>query len=637
MVRQERFFNFMKKKYILSVFVFFALFMFCGMILPIAAQNDLPPDDSNAPALTAEEISKRMIELIKFIKTKEDISPENIERMMKINVKFNKKERQNYGFGGLVEGATNWAYNLSAYPYPSKDNKETDTVNFSFNPLTDDEKTPRDDYAPVCTVDFDAYSRELKAAGFSSAPYYGEHGRLLWWNFSRGAVSAQITAYGENEKRVNHKCVSMLTISVNGLAESVIEETGPPPPPTPKPTPILKVTRTPPETLVGDNVFKTIFRNLILDIPRKMFQLGQQTPEHTKYLKDFEIKTNGNTVWTDESDSYEVWNPRKESLLKVEVVTSLYNADFTKVAIDGKTAGAMPKELLRLDYLAEKKAEEQSESLIKTVKYFIPNKLKPGQGVGQGQGSVERESNVEGVYQMSDVADDKDCFVLTWHTYRLVNNKAQKLKIVISGKKSEISVAEAILDSAVFEKNSQVIGSSETFKTESINKFGISRISVPSNMTAEPLTEKTRKNGDVEWTTYDYVWKTPASKYSSDSSLKVEVSTKIYNADFKKIAVDILVERRTPEFLILMDQVGNSSVYKQFGDNRMKESKIVKLSGVDGSYALFRIYNNIFVANWQTYRLLDGKAQTISVTIEGDPGEISKAEQIIKSFELSAK
>jgi hypothetical protein len=626
----------MKKKYILSVFVFFALFIFCGMILPIAAQNDLPPDDSNAPALKAEEISRRMIELIKAIKIKEDISPENIERMMKIKVQFNKKDRQNYGFGGLVEGTTNWAYNLSAYPYPSKDNKETDTLNFSFNPLTDDEKKPRDDYAPVCTVDFDAYSRELKAAGFSSAPYYGEHNRLLWWDFSRGAVSVQITAYGENEKRVNHKCVSMLTISVNGLAESVIEETGPPPP-APKPTPILKVTWTPPETLVGDNIFKTIFRNLILDIPRKMFQLGQQTPEHTKYLKDFEIKTNGNTVWTDESAFYEVWNSRKESLLKVEVVTSLYNADFTKVAIDGKTAGAMPKKLLELDYLAETKAKESPESLIKTVKYFIPNKLKPGQGVGQGQGSVERESNVEGIYLMSDVPDDKDRFVLTWHTYRLVDNKAQKLKIVASGKKSEISVAEAILNSVVFEKFARVVSSSETFKTESINKFGISGISVPSNMTAEPLKEKTTKNGDVEWTTYDYVWKTPASKYSSDSSLKVEVSTKIYNADFEKVVVDIPVERRTPEFLILMDQIGNSNVNKQFGDNRMKESKIMKLSGVDGAYGLFRIYNNIFVANWQTYRLLDGKAQTISVTIEGDPSEISKAEQIIKSFELSVK
>lgn len=158
-------------------------------------------------------------------------------------------------------------------------------------------------------------------------------------------------------------------------------------------------------------------------------------------------------------------------------------------------------------------------------------------------------------------------------------------------------------------------------------------------MIAEPVKEKTTKNGDVEWMTYDYIWKTPMSKDSNSASLEAKVTTKIYNVDLTKIADDIPIERRTPEFLILMDQVGNSNANKMFGDNRMKESKIMNLDGIDGSYVLFRLGSNskTFVAAWRTYRLLDGKAQIISITIEGDPSEILKAEQIIKSFKLSAK
>lgn len=180
------------------------------MITPLAAQED----DSNASTLKAEEISNRIIELLKIIKTKEDVSPENIERIMKIKVQFDKKNRQDYGLSGLVKGASKWAYNLSVYPSPGDENKTDAAMNFSFNYLNDDEKSGRDDYAPVCAVDFDSYSKELKDAGFASAPYYGEHDRLLWWNFSRGAVSVQITADGENEKRANHQCVSMLIVNL---------------------------------------------------------------------------------------------------------------------------------------------------------------------------------------------------------------------------------------------------------------------------------------------------------------------------------------------------------------------------------------------------------------------------------------
>ena len=179
--------------------------------------------------------------------------------------------------------------------------------------------------------------------------------------------------------------------------------------------------------------------------------------------------------------------------------------------------------------------------------------------------------------------------------------------------------------------------SSETFKTASINKFGIENIAVSSNMIAEPLKEDTSKNKDLEWTTYRYAWKTPVSDITSDSSLKVKISTTIYNGDFNKVVVDIPVKNRTPDFMILMSLIGDSKVNKLSGGNNVKESKIMNLSGVDGAFGLYRVNNGSFLASWQTYRLLDGKAQIISVTTEGDPNEISKAERIIKSLALSVK
>lgn len=203
------------KKYLLLILIFSA------MILQSFAQND----ESDTSTLTAEEISSRMIELVKSIKNKEDITPASIERLMKIKMKFDEKKLQSYGFGGNIKGTSKWGYNLSAYSYPGKEKQETDSLNFSFNPLIDDESVKKDDYAPVCAVDFDAYSKELIDAGYSSVPYYGEHNRLLWWNFSRGTVSVQITAYGESEKQVNHQCVNMLVINVGNSAAKDVGKT----------------------------------------------------------------------------------------------------------------------------------------------------------------------------------------------------------------------------------------------------------------------------------------------------------------------------------------------------------------------------------------------------------------------------
>lgn len=175
---------------------------------------------------------------------------------------------------------------------------------------------------------------------------------------------------------------------------------------------------------------------------------------------------------------------------------------------------------------------------------------------------------------------------------------------------------------------------SNTFKTETINKFDIASIDVPSNMTAE-VKEETKKNGEVEWTTYRHVWKTPLAKTSSDPSLSAEISTNIY-MDFTKVVPEIPADKVTPELLLQMEHFANVNSVEQFPD-KIKDVKMLNLNGTDGTYVFFKTFNGGFVAVWQTYRLIEGKMQMLTLTIEGDPGEISKAEQIIKSFKLSAR
>ncbi len=177
-------------------------------------------------------------------------------------------------------------------------------------------------------------------------------------------------------------------------------------------------------------------------------------------------------------------------------------------------------------------------------------------------------------------------------------------------------------------------------KTETINKIGIGSLSVPSNMIAEPIKEETKKNGEVEWTTYRYEWKTPVLEKSSEPSLKAEISTNVYNVDFDKVAPDLPAERRNAESLLQIEHLANLNSKKQFDDNRIKDVKMLNLDGLDATCVLFNFPStpNLFVFTCQSYRLLDDKAQSINISVEGDSKEVtSKAEQIIKSFKLSAK
>lgn len=163
-----------------------------------------------APPLTAEDVSRRVLKLIGSIRGLDDLSPDNIERQTGLKVAFHNEDRQEYGFGGPVADAADWQYGINAYPYPSAARAETDTLLFAFNYQLHEPSHP--DLAPVCAVDFDAYSADLKASGFSSTPRYSSHNRLDGWTFVRGNTVVRISIEGGGPP--GRQCVKLLTISV---------------------------------------------------------------------------------------------------------------------------------------------------------------------------------------------------------------------------------------------------------------------------------------------------------------------------------------------------------------------------------------------------------------------------------------
>lgn len=176
--------------------------------------------------------------------------------------------------------------------------------------------------------------------------------------------------------------------------------------------------------------------------------------------------------------------------------------------------------------------------------------------------------------------------------------------------------------------------SSDKLLDVSIDKFGIKGLSVPSNMPAEPVNEEKTKNGDVTWSSYRYEWKTPVSGYSKPV-LEVVVRTTLYNADFTKVIPDLKPDKATPEVLLLVDYLADLKIKEQ-PNSWIKEVKWLDLSGVTGEYLLADEPGSEtrFMALWQTYRLLDGKAHTVSITVTGNLSEMPKAEKIINSFKL---
>lgn len=166
------------------------------------------------PDLTAQEASQKFLKLIKSVRTIKDFSPKNIERQTGVKVSFNEETRSEYGFGGNVIGAPDWAYGLIAYPYPSKDNKQTDTLRFSFDYQLHEPLRP--DMTALC-VTLDSYDKALKEVGYSQMSFFGPDGISggIWFRRKNISINVVTDTYGKSFEDIKNGCVNMIVIGID--------------------------------------------------------------------------------------------------------------------------------------------------------------------------------------------------------------------------------------------------------------------------------------------------------------------------------------------------------------------------------------------------------------------------------------
>ncbi|TXH72584.1 MAG: hypothetical protein E6Q88_06090 [Lysobacteraceae bacterium] len=153
----------------------------------------------------AEDIGNRVLKLIDSIHGRDDLAPAHIEQVTGIKVNFNPDDANEYGFGGdLTE---DWVYNLVSLT--ETDGSKPSRLMFSF----DDQTRAYADMTPICAMDFDDYAKAMTAAGFSSAPAYGKHQNILYWDFARDKVNVQVYIRGESDAKPTHSCVSKMIIN----------------------------------------------------------------------------------------------------------------------------------------------------------------------------------------------------------------------------------------------------------------------------------------------------------------------------------------------------------------------------------------------------------------------------------------
>ena len=157
------------------------------------------------PQMTAEDVSKRMLDLIGKIKTAEDFSAKNLEIATGLKVYFDPVNSREYGTGAKITDT--WFFNITVIS-GSKDGERSRLL-LSF----DDQTHSHADMTPICKVDFDAYAKRLNELGFQRQAVYGEHGRLSSWRFSRDEIVIHVDIRGESKEKPNHDCVSMITIN----------------------------------------------------------------------------------------------------------------------------------------------------------------------------------------------------------------------------------------------------------------------------------------------------------------------------------------------------------------------------------------------------------------------------------------
>lgn len=136
---------------------------------------------TNSPALSAEEIGKRFLKLLKGLKSRDDLSLERVQEVTGVALKrvsYPKENLESYFYSQPLEGG--WSYSLDFIP-------ESASLKMGVSLSFEHEKDAFSEMSAVCALDFDHYDKALKEMGFVVSPAHGEIGQLQSWRYTKFA------------------------------------------------------------------------------------------------------------------------------------------------------------------------------------------------------------------------------------------------------------------------------------------------------------------------------------------------------------------------------------------------------------------------------------------------------------------
>jgi hypothetical protein len=167
---------------------------------PPSASPSAAPPPALAPPTTAVELSARLLALLERARGATDLDADTLESVV---AKLDRHPTDARTFGVSKKLDSSWSYNIEL-----TGDAKTVSNRLTLSYSGDDNA----DMQPVCTPDYETFSKVLIGAGYVLAKQYGEHGRFISGDFTRDRVIIKLYPRGESNEKASHLCVQMLIV-----------------------------------------------------------------------------------------------------------------------------------------------------------------------------------------------------------------------------------------------------------------------------------------------------------------------------------------------------------------------------------------------------------------------------------------
>lgn len=174
--------------------------------IPIKESTPMPTEERKAtpqPKLDAEAALAKVLELIRGSKNIRDFTAERLTKVTGLPMNF---DGTRFGAGETL--TPEWRYGF----YVNPDAMNGPLFMFDFDPVDGNATPPA---TPICELDFDAFARELEGMGFEQEVRYGEHNRIVAYDFYRPGMWVSVGEEGEDNEppeKLAHRCIRSITI-----------------------------------------------------------------------------------------------------------------------------------------------------------------------------------------------------------------------------------------------------------------------------------------------------------------------------------------------------------------------------------------------------------------------------------------